>query len=142
MTREQCQAKYATQVPDSLRDDGHLQSRKCGNVQRMWVLTFTGLALTAGLLLLGYALVHLHPIYHVEYLTLLVNCGGGFETHAAWVERQHAHPYPACVDRMESVAPAQSASQCSASGGDCGRKSAQSGEEDQSDPDTIRHSRL
>ena len=132
MTREQCQAEMGGQVPGALRD-----------VRRFWVMTFSGLALTLLLVLVGYGLVDLQPMHHLEYLTVLVNCGGGLETHAALAEQQHVHPSAVCLDRMDSVATARSTSNCStASGGDCGRASGQSKQEEQNDPDALRRWRL
>ena len=36
---------------------------------------FTGLMLTAGLVVIGYALAHLHPMHYMQCLTLLVVAG-------------------------------------------------------------------
>ena len=108
-----------------------------------WILTFTGLTLAGALVVLGYALVHLHPIYHIEYLALMVNCGGGLEAHAAWTEQQHVRQYSVCLDRSEQLESARSASQCSGGpGGDCGQESAQREEEVYSNPGALHHWRL
>ena len=108
-----------------------------------WILTFAGLTLTAALVVLGCALVQLHPIHHIEYLAILVNCSGGFEAHAAWTEQQHVSQYSVCLDRSVPVESARSASHCSGGpGGDCGRESAQREEELHSDPDALHHWRL
>jgi len=108
-----------------------------------WILTFTGLTLAAGLAVLGFALVHMHPIYHIESLALMVNCGGDFEAHAAWTEQQHVRQYPVCLDRSELVESARSASQCSGGhGSDRGQESAQKEEESYSNPDALHRLRL
>jgi hypothetical protein len=78
----------------------------------------------------------LHPIYHLEYLALVVNCGAGVEAHAAWTEQQHVPQYSVCLDRSEPVESARSASHCS--GGDCGRESAPRTDEIYSDKDAHR----
>jgi len=101
-----------------------------------WIATFTGLTLIAAVVVLSYALVHLHPIYHLEYLALVVNCGAGVEAHAAWTEQQHVPQYSVCLDRSEPVESARSASHCS--GGDCGRESAPRTDEIYSDKDAHR----
>jgi hypothetical protein len=107
------------------------------------VLTFAGVALTATLAVLGGALVHLHPIHHIEYLTQIVSCGGGFEAHGAWTEQEHVRQYSVCFDRSEAGESARSASHCpDGSGGNCGRESAQGKEEAYSDPDALHHWRL
>ncbi|MGA8540943.1 MAG: hypothetical protein WB566_15690 [Terriglobales bacterium] len=105
-----------------------------------WILTFAGVTL-AMFVVLGFALVHAHPMNHIEYLALMVNCGGGFEAHGAWTEQQHVRQYSVCVDRNEPSEPARSAADC---GGDgrCERESAQRKEEAYSDPDALHHWRL
>lgn len=105
-----------------------------------WVLMFAGLTLTGVLVVLGYATVHLHPISHIEYLALMVNCGAGFDAHGAWTEQQHVRQYSVCLDRSEPGDTVRSGGDCS--GGDCGRESAQRKEEAYSDPDDLHRRRL
>ncbi len=108
----------------------------------IWVIAFSGMVLIAGLLVAGHALVQAHAMQHVEYLTLLVNCGGGFEAHAAWTEQQHVRQYTVCLDRRESAESAQTVSHTGCSGGDCGRQSVPEQEQTESVPDALRHWRL
>jgi hypothetical protein len=75
-----------------------------------WMLTFAGVTLTAALAVLGGALVHLHPMNQVGYLTQIVSCGGGFEAHGARSEQEHVRQYSVCVDRSQADESARSAS--------------------------------
>jgi len=104
-------------------------------------MTLTGLVLIAGLVVADRGLAHLHPAQHFEYLTLLVNCGGGFEAHAASTERQHVSQYSVCLDRSSvPVESARSASHCT--GRDCATESAQEGDQARSIPDALHRWRL
>lgn len=109
----------------------------------VWLMTFTGLVLIAGLVAAGNSLVPLHPTRDLASLALLVDCGGGLEAQTARTEGQHIRLYSACLDRGDPVESARSAAQCSGgSGGACGRESAQTGEAANSDPDALHHWRL
>ncbi|MGA2978528.1 MAG: hypothetical protein ABSD76_02955 [Terriglobales bacterium] len=93
-----------------------------------WVITLTGLMLTAGLVVPGYALVHLHPAHYLESLTLLVDCGGGSEAHASWTTTRQVPQSSVCLER--------SASRSNCSGNDCGTESAQ--KRSQGSPDAFQ----
>jgi hypothetical protein len=110
------------------------------------VMTFTGLVLTAALVVAGNGLAQLHPTHDLASLALLVNCGGGFEAQVARTEGQHIGQYSVCLYRSDPVESARSASLCSggtgSSGEDCGRESAQKREVALRYPDALLHWRL
>jgi len=104
----------------------------------IWTTALTGLILTAGLLGLGRGLADLRPMHHIEYLTVLVNCGSGVEPHSAWTEPQHVSQYSACLDRSAPIQ-SRSASHCA---GNCGNEPAQAATQDRLIPDALRRWRL
>jgi hypothetical protein len=104
----------------------------------VWVMTFTGLVLTAGIAVAGNGLVQLHPGNDLASIEQLVNCGGGFGAQADRTEGRRIRQYSACLYRSGPVDPARSVSQCSGgSGGNCGREAAENGEGSSSDPDVA-----
>lgn len=105
-----------------------------------WVMACTGLTLI-GLLAIGYGVANAHPIHHLEYLTVLVNCGSGLETHEASTERQPMLPHAVCFVRNDAVVESTgSVSGCD--GRDCGRVSGDEREQPQSAPSHLRRSQL
>ena len=90
----------------------------------VWVVTLTGLMLTAGLAAAAYAAVNVHPVHHLEYLTRVVNCGETVEGQpgASAAEAQHVRQYSVCLDRGTQVESSRSVSQCSDD--NCGTESA------------------
>jgi hypothetical protein len=89
-----------------------------------WVVTFTGLMLTAGLAAAAYAAVNVHPVHRLEYLTRVVNCETvEGQPSAIAAEAQHVRQYSVCLDRSTPVESARSVTQCSSD--NCGTESAQ-----------------
>src|ERR1700723_1548429 len=81
------------------------QGRTQMNSKSGWMMTGTALSLmmTAGVLVLGYALVRVHPINQIESLTLFMNCGEGFRAQSAATEPERIRHFSVCVDRIGPV---------------------------------------
>jgi hypothetical protein len=106
----------------------------------VWVMTFTGLVLTAGLAVAGNGLAQLHPTHDLASLELLVNCSGGFGAQADRTEERHIRQYSACLYLSDPVESARSVSRCSGSSdGNCSREAAQNREGSHCDSDALLH---
>jgi hypothetical protein len=109
-----------------------------------WRMTGTALSLmmTAGVLVLGYALVRVHPINQIESLTLFMNCGEGFQAQSASTEPERIRHFSVCVDRIGPVESRSTSACAEGSGRFCRADSAQNRQEAHSNSDALPGWRL
>jgi|SRR5580693_3387828 hypothetical protein len=112
------------------------------NSGRMMTGTALSLMMTAGVLVLGYALVRVHPINQIESLTLFMNCSEGFQAQSASTEPEHIRHFSVCVDRIGPVESRSTSACAGGSGRFCSADSAQNKQEAHSNSDALLGWRL